>query len=433
MNRSLQLIVASAVALVAAGCTEPEPDYCEADRPGCFCDVVRARCIAAPLDAAVVVVMDQAMVGDVGVAADLGATPDLATPKPECALNRECASGLCRDQKCVRSADIYYVDNRGVKVADCRLASPMADGNSPKRAFCDISDAVAQPSRAFVLVASSAELYGRVTISGNNGGSVSIVASERLGATIGPQPDVGQASVVVSGKAGRVAVLLDGVRVGGSALSPAAIDCVGKPGEVSLTVEGAFIVGGGTASVHASDCTIAILDSTLQEARTGLVIEGVSAYRVLNSALHDFALAGQGPAVQLGPGATGAFSFNTVVNNGKGNLAGGVQCLGNQLLESSIVFANSMLNSSQLSGCRLLNVVTGPDSAPGAELVTPAFTNCTSSLAAGQTWCTAPNSPVVDRVPLQADGGARTLVDHDYFGNRRPLGAGYDVGAQEVR
>lgn len=353
-----------------------------------------------------------------------------------CAQNDECSSGLCRAGACVLPRDIFYVDNRGTMTADCKLAHPMADGAAPATAFCDVGDALAaKPPRAYLLVAASKQPYGGVVLTGSTISKQSIVSATRLGAALLASSG---ATVSLTGQTSAIDLTLDGLRVGGSFFSSNAVECKGKPSAVNLTIVDGDI-SGGDETIHSANCNL-VIDSTLVHGGTlgGLIIDGTDKYRITNSFIFENANGGNGQGVSLGAGATGLFAWNTVANNGgKAKVSGAVVCNGaSQLLQASIIAGNAQRDSSQLNRCLLADVVTGPDNAPGADTADPRFVTCTNPLAANVGYCVAPGSRAIDLVGngdagSAGDGGTRDFLDRDYFGNKRPQGAGYDVGAQE--
>lgn len=496
------LACVSLLLLAAHGCTEDDPDYCDDSKPcdtGRVCNKEERTCY--PLGTDLSMSMDGGKedltvlgcsdsvecpaatpvcsnkkcgpctaMGDAGTASECSmfhkATPfcspggacvqcltrdDCAATQQTCdtktfacaacSKNDDCSSGLCRDGKCAKPSDVWYVDNRGKPPADCKVENPGADGKSPATAFCDITDALGAMGgqRPYVLVAASKETYGPLTITGANGAQVAIIASVRLGVILQARDD--KAVIRVSGTGNSVNLSIEGLRVLSSLISAGAVDCKAGPQPVSLTIRNSELSGGGRATLHSDGCTVVVDASLINLGLTGgIVLDGKDSYLITNSFIYNNGLGGTGVGVSLGQNASGSFAFNTVAGNGgPDGITGGIICLGrNQSVESSIVFRNAKKNLSQLNGCTLLDVVTGADMAAGADQSDPSITACMDPLAMNLPYCVTAMSRAVNLLPVTGDGGlvnqdggSRTLVDHDYFGARRPQGAGYDVGAQE--
>jgi hypothetical protein len=163
-------------------------------------------------------------------------------------------------------------------------------------------------------------------------------------------------------------------------------------------------------------------------AGNGLQIFGSGSYRITNSFFYlnerAFALSTNGNSpVKL-------FQFNTVVLNPLTGLFNS-NC-DNAVLESSIIVQNGE-GAAAVSMCKQDHVVIDSDAgAPHFVDSNNASTYDFHLAIAKNADLTANTACCIDRVPLTFDAGA-PLSDHDYDGTKRPLGAGYDIGAHEAK
>jgi hypothetical protein len=366
-----------------------------------------------------------------------------------CSRHDQCTTGICLDSgDCALASNVYFVDNRQKPPRDCAAdlsaAGLTADGKSWNTAFCDLADAVAavlRNPRPYISVAASSTAYGSFHI--NTSGlaaplSLSLVSAVRLGAKA--SGGMGTPAIFLDQGQTPLTLSIDGFNLNAPSFPEqpsSVINCVGAAvPSTTLVVRRSQLSDARKYGVSVDSCQLT-LDSVaiIDNGYGGVSINGKASYSITNTFIASNG-SQNGDGVVLGNAAEGVFAWNTVTGNGsvliKSN--GGVRCGSDQRIESSIIFANSLLGGSQLSpSCQLLDVVTGTDNAVGAIAKDPSFTRCPQVFGAQLASCLAAGSVGVDLVPDGgADGGARTLVDHDFFGVHRPLGKGYDVGAQEA-
>ncbi len=498
--------------LAAAGCSEPDPRFCDNKTYFCmdpafpFCDVAKGECEAmsfdgfvpidlsgdlrgggdGPLDAGVKdAAMDLAMdfapmctassqCGDptpicasatcraCSGAADDGeclnhnaATPrcgsagacvacrttseatDCAAATPicdatgacrKCATHGECSSAICKsDGSCALTTDIAYVDDGNTTPTFCKAAGTH-DGNSPATAYCDIQDAV-NGTKPFAFVKGSTSAYGAVSI---NGRSIVIVgpgaATPSASISGGSNP-----SVSVTGTA---YVTLDGFEVFMTFVD--GVDCTNNVAGTSLTLLRNKIHGVSGIGINSTKCVLTLDQNVIGPANTG---GGVKLTSTTYSITNNFIVGNgtTGISVSFDTASTGEFAFNTVAQNTFTGQAGGIDCANgaNRVIESSIVWGNSVKSGTQIVGnCDLINVVTGTDSFADAIQKDPTFVNIATMPY--DYHLKAPNDTAnlaccVDKITMTVDGGASMLPDHDIDNAHRPKGAGWDIGGHEAQ
>ena len=378
-----------------------------------------------------------------------------------CKTHSECPAGVCAsDGSCVPVSNIAYV-NSGA--AGCP-STGTHDGLSPATPFCDLPPAVAG-TQPFILVHDG--LYTPVTVAR----AATIVGPGIAGisnyATI--QPPGGASVALTFAATTSVTLTIDGLNFIGSVVCTggAAQTLVVKNSQVTSAPLNAFGVlagncnidliandivnntaGGvklGTGTAHLlnnriSDNRVVATDGTsgwgvfdndpgnltlesnyISGNQSGGVFIEAGAWSLINNYLVvNFGNAG---AILNSPGGT--FRFNTVVGNPEG-----IECNGgNVAIESSIIWHNPMAGGQTFNGgCMRTNVVVGSDQTAfaGDVALDPSF-------ILGGEYKLDPTSALntaccVDKVPM-----AVGFPDHDFFGNHRPLGAAFDIGAHELK
>jgi hypothetical protein len=222
---------------------------------------------------------------------------------------------------------------------------------------------------------------------------------------------------------GNASLTLIGVEAGKrlSATTEEAVLCSNSgAGTATLTMKksAAQQAGTGKFGVSADECRV-ILDGNRigYNVGGGVRLGGATQYTLTNNFI--YRNMGTGVVIDASGPATGTFQFNTVVNNAKsgGSMAGGIDCGGEApLIESSIFRGNTVNNT--FGSCAFVN--------SDVDVTDPGFMNAASD----DYRITTTSTMIVDRVTTTVDGGGM-LVDHDFFGTRRPQGGGSDVGAHE--
>jgi hypothetical protein len=371
-----------------------------------------------------------------------------------CLAQGECGSAqICNSisGRCVGAADIAYVDNRGMTVTACKAAGGTQDGNSPATAFCDISDGVAS-LKPNVLVAGSAQPYGAFALADPR--AVNVVGPGKSAAT--PAIVVATSGVLASVTAGRLTidgfVLGDGTTAttaGGASCNGARLDVhdckiqkMGGRGVDTTTcdvvVDRSLVTNGAAAGVVTSGGTLQLTRSVVNANSAGGLGIGLNTTFIVQNNFITANTGASDPGVRIDATASGTFSFNSVVGNTRSGDSGGIDCGGVGLqkpIYASIVWGNSTLSlgggkATQFGGnqCLLSQVVTGTDSYLGAIQLSPSFAtdpHLVMNDPANIACC-------VDKI-TPPDGGSSTLPNVDIDGDRRPKGAGWEIGADEVQ
>jgi hypothetical protein len=343
-----------------------------------------------------------------------------------CKLNKECASGVCKDSgTCATSAEIYYVDNGDQPVATCKMILDLGgtrDGSST-RPFCDIQDAVNQGGRLYIKVAGHLDFsYGEVAVTT---GTVIIVGP---GADVPDPPTVADPAIIIptmtanpavklAVSAGNASLTVIGVEAGSRsfAISQDAFNCDNLGGGlVTLTIKKSVAQRSSNRGVFTLGCRVSIDSMRIGfNVGGGVNLNSGTQYNVLNS----FIYRNSSTAVYIDPTATGTFQFNTVANNMKGSGGAGIDCgSGMPLIESSIFHNNTLTET--FGNCIFANT--------DIDMTNPMFVNeAMDDYRIG-------NPSLANRVSGTVDGGG-PLPDHDFFGTHRPLNGAWDVGAHELQ
>lgn len=344
-----------------------------------------------------------------------------------CQKHGECASGLCNDGSglvdiegiavgaCARPADVRNIDAT-------RCPQSGADGTL-ERPFCNLGQALG--SGAYLIVQPRAgQSYPPVTI--GDGRRTVIVGAGR------EQTTPLLTSVTVTGS--KTAVTLVDVTL--ASPSGTALSCTSATAQLVL-VRG--LVQPSALAVDAPACEkLELSSSQIQRSKgVGVRLGAQARYRIVNTAI----VGSGGPTgVQLASGASGLFAFNTLINNGAADQDGGaVTCeLGSSaVLQDSLIVQNGKsprtdgmgrpLGTQFVGPCQLLRVVVGIDAAAalGPAKAIAAIPDLDSKLRLMDT----PNNAACCVDKIKDCQGLAT----DYFGGKRPLGAGCDLGIHELK
>jgi hypothetical protein len=402
---------------------------------------------------------------DLAVPADLSVVPDLAPACPacpsatpicdsgthscrKCAAHAECPSGVCvSDGSCAAPATVLYIDNANGTCMGTHTGM-QADP------LCNAPQPLPDPTQLYVHVAGSNTAYTYFDVTLANPATLTFVGPGRNAATPAIVQGAGPTSgtFAVTDSSAGATVLVDGLTADGSAGSGAGFWCTGAA-TTHMTVLNSAALNTATGSgIHVQGCAVTARYSTLSGSNNfGVSVQAgsatVDACLVTNNkggGLRTSTTAAQltvtnsiltGNSQQLMNLANGSmvtFAFNTAVKNGTNAT---FNCPGNpSTLEASIILGNGAAGGTQFgSGCRLLNVVTGTDTAVGAIQLSPTFVNANGGdyhLLAGDP---ANVNCCFNKITGPEDGGIAVLPDHDIDGQTRPLGAGWEIGADEVQ
>ena len=400
------------------------------------------------------------------------ATPDCsADPKTPicdrtacrgCKRNDECASGVCNpDGACAADAEIVFVDNKGGACVGLGHAGSAADPH------CQIAAALSSLGmKRIVKVAGSKALTGYEPFSVKTSIDVRIVGPGVAAIPAAEIKPIGIFAVEVNIGAGMTAKLqLEGLVVfgsGGGSPPQDAVNCFNGGGTaLALTLRDCSVQSAGKIGVSAKDADVTITSSTITGNQGGGVSSSGGTLTVTSSTIaknagfginvlsgkynlvNNFIVENPGTGITFTKDANGVFAFNTVAGNVALNQIG-IDCGGlgiTKVLEHSIVVRNSTvpagMATSQFAGnCTLANVVTGPDAFAGARMIMPRFKSEVAGmldfhLLKGDPANVGMSGCCVDKVSTP-DAGAMSLPATDIDGDKRPLGLGWDVGADEV-
>jgi hypothetical protein len=325
----------------------------------------------------------------------------------------------------------------------CAAPAPSPVGGSMPSPYCQVIDALNDiGGRHFVKVAPSSEtghpLYGAIDL--NSGVTAYLV---------GPGPsaspvfglDGGNHSINIAANSGQIIDLtFDGFHFNSTDTGSSNLVCDSNGGPTTLTVRNSLVVGGHNC-IHASACTLNVSETNLQGALggDGLFLDSGSSYDAHNVMISGCGFLG---AHITSASKGGNFSFNTLAFNGTGGGVGGVTCDSAFTLYDSIIAGNVQVTGTQFGGsCVLNNVVTGTDTlTTGAIASPPAFVSGTapydlhldvSDAPSGGANTMANRACCIDKVPA-ATPAPSPLPSIDIDRDKRPIGAAWDIGADEA-
>ncbi len=313
-------------------------------------------------------------------------------------------SGACADP-----ATIVYVDGSGTDVdtctqqAPCRTLSYAVTQTSSTRSL--VSMAQGAYNDTFVIDGATAlDLHGHgAGITSTTQGSAFVFDST---VTIRDVTFDGGSGAIVTLVLGSGSYDLENVTVIHGA---AAIESSGD-----VTANGLIVHDAGYA-VQLGGGSLTVDRAQIYSAAYGIVATAASALQLTNAMMYGFAI---GLAVDL-TNITGAISFSTIVSARAASPAT-IDCPDGGTISASIVWAPSS-TAVPVAGCDLVDSsIVGPTEVAGASDVDPGFANAT-----GSDYDLGSNSPAIDKL---ASGPS-----DDYKGDQRPVGSGYDIGADEYK
>lgn len=358
----------------------------------------------------------------------------------KCAAHSECTSGICKsDGSCAAVSEIAYVNNGS---GGCPGSGTQA------MPYCEISYAVSNSSKAYILVSPSATSYatlqfaptttalGPLTIVGPAGRGAAMKAS--VSSTVTGTPAIAFTTVAVP-----LTVTIDGLDISGAngGMASPGVQCNQTTGTATVVIKNSTIHSSGKEGIFSSGCTLT-LDGNLifSNVNEGIKVTGTTYVITNNLIFANGTTPGGLPGVTIADSAsTGKFAFNTVAQNGGGaTLEGGISCPPNgtpTLIEESIVAQNShnpATNGTQfINKCMLQSVVTGPDSFAGAIQSAPTFVSMTDFHLDVGAGLTANQACCIDKITAPTTPNS----DHDVDRGPRPKVAGtkLDIGAHEAQ
>lgn len=323
-----------------------------------------------------------------------------------CGRSAECASDICLfDGHCGALAQTAIVD----RAATCAGA----DGSSSKP-FCEISDALASlQGRTVIRVHGAAAAYGPFEITT----PIEIVGADS-GASTEAVVQGGVTSTNVSG-----AVVVTGLRLAGTSGGKPNLRCTGAGGATTLTLRRLLIVDGDGFGVDSDGCKLDAGALRVIANRAGGIVAANAAV-VIESAIVSGNI---GPAIELD--TTDAITLRglTLGDNQAPMASGRAGGVHNRragvtaTISGSILWNNSLLAGSPLYGTSGTDLVANV-AIDNANTAPPDFRSSTDFHLAGRT--ANNNACCVDKLT------AGPMFDVD--GQARPLGAKFDIGADEV-
>ena len=366
----------------------------------------------------------------------------------KCTASSECQSGVCdlrgagsigsvTQGQCAAVGDIVYVDNNSSTTAKC----DKRDG-SPAKPYCQVSDAIgALGGKAFIAVAGSATNYDPWSYTSASNLTVQLSGPGRNASSPATllAPSGQNAVNLTPGNNAVINLSVDGLVFSGASDHTAfyaEANHSANGSSIVLTIRNSLIKG-GINGMRILSATFSMSESIVQGSTgTGVNGDGVSIEGTTNWVLQNNIIAQSGTMgvyIETTTG-TGSFKFNTVALNGATGNSGGVDCGKATTLESSIVAANtqSTTGTQFLRSCSLDHTVTGTDSIGNTGKLSgdPVF-RLTSGTADLRLEVTVPANVTANRACC-IDKVSTSTNTLDVERNARPIGASFDVGADEA-
>jgi hypothetical protein len=126
-------------------------------------------------------------------------------------------------------------------------------------------------------------------------------------------------------------------------------------------------------------------------------------------------------ALELTNADSSTVAFTTIADVGASRTMAprAVACSTNVTFRSCVIWADGTTTLAALQGCNVASSIAGPAAISGISNADPMFVN-----SAQHDYHLAAASPAIDFV--------HAGPDHDFEGDRRPQGSGYDIGADEA-
>jgi hypothetical protein len=211
-------------------------------------------------------------------------------------------------------------------------------------------------------------------------------------------------------------------------------DCVMTSTTGTVTLEQMALSGCQRNGVESSAGTVLIDRSEISGDMEGGVSVVTTGFRITNCLIHDNGTGGNsatsssfgGVHVETSPNATDTIQFTTIANNhAKMNFVGGVLC---EVQSNSLVFSNDIVSTN--------DVASGLETGGGACTYTYSDFNPATAAQDGNgnlaldpkldgSFKLMTGSPMIDAA------GSNPSIVIDFFGDARPQGSGWDIGADE--
>lgn len=345
-----------------------------------------------------------------------------------CQRSTDCVSGICSaDGSCAPASDVLYVNNKAV----CS-AMPRGSKDDP---FCSIKDAVDAANlmnKSYISVEATGTAYAPLTITAASSNGLRIVGSAGSSGMGVPVRSSGtDAALRVEATGGtNLKVTVSGLDL--ESVSGNAVECLGN---AALTIESSRLHN-SLEGILVSSCKLTVDGARIYlNRRNGISLSNVSDYNIQNTMIWRNDVSGIALA-----NSQGVLRFLTIYSNGtaSGDRSPGIDCgAGNNPVEHSLVFSNISglspeLINLQMVGCMTSGVLTNDSRNGTYRQMVPDFISASGSDA----------SRFDLRLKSDSAGNADCCIDkltqgsfisHDIDGNKRPQGAGYDIGAHEAR